>query len=106
MIGIIFAFIAGMQEDLNTMIIFLILAFISELVFSGLLAEKKTTKLKKEIKELKDENTNLFLEIRRKEKEIEELKNVITRMREKLNQFSEQRDENLAKAILRSGFKK
>ncbi len=105
MIGVVFAFIAGMQEDLNTMIIFLILAFISELVFSGLLTEKKTAKLKKQIKELKDENTTLFLEIRRKEKEIEELKNVITRMRERLNQFSEQRDENLAKAILKSGFK-
>ncbi len=106
MIGVVFAFIAGLQSEISKIILFLILAFISELVFFGLMAEKKTIKLKKQIKELKDENTTLFLEVRRKEKEIEELKSVITRMRERLNQFSEQRDENLAKAILKSGFKK
>ena len=99
MIGVAVAFAAGVLKNYA-----LLCAGIAvELLLFAVVHERGDRRLAKRVRELGEENTALFLRLERKEREIQELKQVISRLRERLKSLAAGEDETLARAILQSG---
>jgi|Deesub1362A_J573_1020465.scaffolds.fasta_scaffold22556_2 hypothetical protein len=101
MIGVAIAFAAGVLKNYAL----LATGIAVELLLFAIAHERRDKRLRARLRALSEENTALFLKLERKEREISELKQVISRLRERLKSFAASEDETLAKVILESGLR-
>ncbi len=103
MLGLPLAFLAGLMNfSLAEKAMLLLIAGASEAMLFLHIRLSGMQKVSERIERLKKENTELYIEIQRKDREIEQLKRELAELRERLVMMGEKKDEELALSLIKS----
>lgn len=106
MLGLLLAFLAGLiNYSPAERAVLLLMAGASEAMIMLHLRISGMKKAKEISDRVKKENAELYIEIQRKNREIEQLKAQLSELMERLVMMGERKDEELALSLIKAGLK-